>query len=298
MNALSDLQHDKYGLKTVFHALIGILILFTGGLLASFPVGQFFGTSESETSVFSVAVRPLLVISVTSLLVSLYIRKVLKRPLRDFRIRKPSHTVLWIACAFVLPLTVSAFYFFLVPGDFSSSGLNASAKAFVILRAIFRSGLSAGIIEELVFRGLIMGVLEIRWGKFVAVTVPSILFALSHIGNMDSPHADDILLLIVAGTAVGSMFSLIAIQSGSVWTGAIVHGMWNLVIGGKILDINVRPSSAVFTYRFISESKLLTGGAFGIDAALPSIAGYCGVILLALFLLRRNGGEKIGSSEI
>ncbi|MDR2615420.1 MAG: CPBP family intramembrane metalloprotease [Oscillospiraceae bacterium] len=298
MNALSDLQRDKYGLKAVFHTVIGILMLFAGGLLASLPVERFFGMTESDTSVFNVAVRPLLVISAMLLLVSLYIRKVLKRPLRDFRIRRPNHIVLWSACAFILPLAVSAFYIFLTPGNFFATDYTASERGLIILRAVFRSGLSAGIIEELLFRGLIMRVLEIRWGKSVAVVVPSVLFALSHIGNMDSPRMGDILLLVVAGTAVGSMFSLVAMQSGSIWASAVVHGIWNLIIGGKILDISPAPSSsAIFTYRLMSGSKLLTGGMFGIDAALPAIAGYCCVILLALCLSRRNGDDT-GSSEI
>jgi membrane protease YdiL (CAAX protease family) len=298
MKAFSDLQHDKYGLKAIFHAVMGILIFVAVALLASFFVDWFRGMGKSETSILFIAVRPVLLIAVTLLLVSLYIRKVLKLPLRDFRIRRPNHIALWSACAFMLPLAVSAFYILLTSGHFSSSDFGVAENRLILLRAIFGAVLSAGIIEELVFRGLIMRVLEIRWGKSVAVIVPSLVFGLLHIGNMDSPDIGDILILVVAGTAAGVMFSLIAMQSGSIWASAVVHGTWNLIMGGSILEISTQPSSAIFNYQFISDSKLLTGGMFGIEAALPAITGYCVVILLALFLLRREDNEKTSSSTV
>jgi hypothetical protein len=137
-----------------------------------------------------------------------------------------------------------------------------------------------------------MRVLEIRWGKVIAVIVPSIVFALMHIGNAANMGAVDTILLIIAGTAVGSMFSLIAMQSGSIWASALVHGAWNMILGGKILSIATQPEPSIFTYQLTSNANLLTGGAFGIEAALPAIAAYGSVILLALYLLRKKGKEN------
>lgn len=295
MKALSDLRHDPYGIKAVFHAVMGVVILFAGSLLASLPVDLFYAITKSEASGIVIIIRPVLEITVLSLFVCLYIRKVLKLPLQDFRICKPQNILVWCVCAFVLPLAVSAFYIFFIPGAFSSSDLDATRKIAVIVRAIFRTCLLAGITEELVFRGLIMHVLEIRWGKPIAVIIPSLLFGLLHILNMDSPSIADILFLIVAGTAVGIMFSLIAVQSNSIWASAAVHGIWNLLIIGGILEISAGPSSAIFSYEVTSKSNLLTGGAFGIEASLPAVAGYGIVILLALFLMRRNPNKKAGS---
>ena len=45
------------------------------------------------------------------------------------------------------------------------------------------------------------------------------------------------LLVILAGTMVGVMFSLIAIESGSVWNSGVVHAAWNIVIIGGGLAI-------------------------------------------------------------
>lgn len=289
MKALTDLKNDKYGVKALFHAIMGVAILILGNIAASLPVDLFYAITKFEVSPLVIIIRPALAIAVLSLFVCLYIRKILKLPLRDFRISKPKSAILWCVCAFALPLAVSAFFIFVTPGYFSMSDFETSRNIGIILSAVLSSCLAAGITEELVFRGLIMRTLEVRWGRTVAVIVPSTLFGALHIINMENPNVTDILMLLFAGTAVGVMFSLIAIQSGSIWTSAIVHGIWNLVIIGGILGIGVESAPAIFKYRLTSESTLLTGGKFGIEASLPAVIGYGVVILIALLLLNKKG---------
>jgi membrane protease YdiL (CAAX protease family) len=288
MKALTNLQNDKSGLKVVFHAIMGVVLLIAGNVLASLPFDLSYLITGSEPSPLTAVLRPVLTIAVISLLVCLYIRKILKLPLQDFRIRKPKSAILWGIVAFGLPLAVSAFFIFLTPGRFSASGFDTAENTRIILGAVFSSCLTAGITEELVFRGLIMRVLEIRWGKTVAIAAPSVLFGLLHIMNMGDPNVVDILILAAAGSAVGVMFSMITLQRGSSWASAIVHGVWNLIIIGGILGIGAEPSPAIFNYALISKSTLLTGGQFGIEASLPAIIGYCAVIAIAVLLLRES----------
>jgi membrane protease YdiL (CAAX protease family) len=298
MGKISNLQHDKFGLKTIFHVVMGLIMFILVGVLATSSVNLLRGMGVAEPSILFSVVRPTVVIALLLLVVCWYIRKVLKRPLSEFRIRKPKHVALWGACALILPLAVAAFYMFLTPGNFASSDAGVWESSLTILYVFFGTFLTAGIIEEAIFRGLIMRVLEMRWGKVIAVIVPSVVFALMHIGNAANMGAIDIALLIVAGTAVGSMFSLIAMQSGSIWASALVHGAWNMILGGKILSIATQPESSIFSYKLTSDANLLTGGAFGIDAALPSIVAYGCVILLALYLLRKKGKENPAPAEI
>jgi membrane protease YdiL (CAAX protease family) len=266
---------------------MGVVILLVGGMLASLPADLFYALTEIEPSAAFI-IRPVLEITVLSSIVYLYIRKALKRCLQEFRICKPKSIYIWGVCALVLPLAVSTFYIFFIPGEFGTSDFETSRKIVVILRAILSSCLVTGITEELVFRGLIMRVLEIRWGKTIAVIVPSVIFGALHIFSIDSLSIVDTLILLVAGTAVGVMFSLVTIQSNSIWASAIMHGIWNLIIVGRILDINIQPSSALFSYRLMSNSYFLTGGEFGIEASLPAIIGYTIVIALALILIKRD----------
>ncbi len=283
-----DLQHDKYGVKAIFHAVMGILIFVAGNLLASLPVDLFYMITEVEYSPITAIIRPLLTLVVLWLLFRLYIGKVLKMRIQDFRVSKPKNIILWSVCAFVLPLSVSAFFVFMTPGHFTVSGFDTVTNIDIILKAVFSLCLTAGITEEIIFRGFLMRLLEQRWGKVVAVVAPSVLFGALHIMNMESPNAVDIIILLVAGSAVGIMFSMIAIQSDSIWTSAIVHGVWNLIIIGGILGIGAGEPRVIFNYRLTSESTLMTGGLYGIEASLPAIIGYVVVIFIAYGLTRSS----------
>ncbi|MGH4118016.1 CPBP family glutamic-type intramembrane protease [Clostridium sp.] len=95
------------------------------------------------------------------------------------------------------------------------------------------------------------------------------IFGLVHAIGMD---IIDILLLFVAGTSVGIMFSLIVYESGSIWSIAIVHGIWNVIIIGEILDINISYNQhALFSYKLLSKLFILTGGAFGVEASIVAV---------------------------
>lgn len=286
-NPLTDLEHDKWGLKTIFHVLMGIVILVAGNVLASLPVDLYFSITKAQPSMFAAVIRPLLNIAVLLILTLFYILKILKLPLRDFRICKPQNLIAWFLCAIALPLAVSCFFILFTPGTFASSALDHDRVIQLILRAILGTCLTAGITEELIFRGFILHLLEMRWGKTIAVFVPSVLFGLLHIFNMDAPDVIDILMLVIAGTGVGIMFSLITIHGSSIWSSAIVHGIWNLIIIGGILEIGVKPYSSIFTYTLESKSNLLTGGAFGIESSLPAVIGY-GVVIMILLILNRK----------
>ena len=287
INTLFDLENDWFGLKTIFHVIIGLII----AIAASIPASLASQLLKPVNPVLSVVAGGILNIAVLYMLVRLYIVKGFKMKTADFRICsicKSSNMAIWALVALALPLTVSCFFIFLTPGTIASSGLGNAGLILTITEALFTYCLTAGIVEELIFRGLIMRLLEIRWNKFIAILFPSVLFGMLHIFNMENYQATDVLLLLVAGTAVGIMFSLIAYQSGSIWASALVHGIWNFCVIGGILEISTNPAASIFTYTLEPTSTLLTGGSFGIESSLPAVIGYLIVILLALVLQRRN----------
>ena len=84
------------------------------------------------------------------------------------------------------------------------------------------------------YKRQILNLLKEKWNIKVAVLIPSVLFGLVHIIGMDFSIISSLLVLI-AGTMVGIMFSMVAIESGSVWNSGIVHSLWNiLIIGGEM----------------------------------------------------------------
>lgn len=200
----------------------------------------------------------------------------------------------WVFIGICLPLAVTVFYLVFTDGRIVKND-NAAGLLFYLVNAVIYAGLSAGVCEEFIFRGLIMRMLAREWNRTVAIVVPSVLFALMHTFNMRLGIVD-FLLLLVAGSTVGIMFSLIAFQSGTIWAGAAVHALWNAVILGGVFIIESPASglTANFFYRYelSSSNILLTGGRFGIEAALPAITGYCLVSAIAFFLLIKRPNNK------
>ena len=64
-------------------------------------------------------------------------------------------------------------------------------------------------VEEMMFRGDIMKLLESRWNKSIAILIPSFLFSLVHIPSMVTFTVSGVQLLIISGRVEGIMFSLV-----------------------------------------------------------------------------------------
>ena len=195
----------------------------------------------------------------------------------------------WIAAGFILPSAITAFYLIFTDGQLIKNN-NAASIMPCLINAIFPIGLASGICEEFIFRGLIMRTLERRWNSVVAVLVPSVLFALLHTFHMHLGVVD-LLLLVVAGTSVGVMFSFIALQSGTIWSSAVVHALWNAItLGGIIIEPSANGTATDFIYKYelLDTNILLTGGKFGIESALPAIIGYLLVSAIAFMLIRKK----------
>ena len=66
----------------------------------------------------------------------------------------------------------------------------------ILTSGILFYGLAAGTVEEMVFRGLIMGILERRFGIKAAVIAPSVLFGALHIIGRDMDFVSTVQFLI------------------------------------------------------------------------------------------------------
>ena len=229
------------------------------------------------------------------LLVRLYCTKVLKEELAAFCIPKCRVQIKWAVVAALLPVFVSAVYL-LLPGNYETIPLDAGVKAAFVTRGIFLAGLGAGVVEELLFRGLLMNAVIKKWGRLAGILAPSVLFALLHIIGMNFSLLSCVQVM-VAGTMVGVMLSLIALEGRSVWNSAIVHGVWNMIIIGGGLTIGTEINEySVCSYVLETRAFLLTGGEFGIESSVVAIIGYIAVSLAAAWMIRREQGKKVRTS--
>ena len=221
------------------------------------------------------------------LIVKLLCKKMLKISMEDCKLPKFSLKPVWCIAAIIMPCMVSA-TFLLTSGHFENNAYDTLKVLELTAGAVFFYGIGTGIVEEVVFRGVIMTVLEKRFNKYVAIFVPSVLFGLVHIMTRDLDLLS-IVQLIIAGSIVGILFSLVTYETGNIWNSALIHAVWNMIIVGGILHIGTGADEySIYNYVLETDSFLITGGDFGIEASVISILAYSIFIVVALLLLKKK----------
>ena len=213
-------------------------------------------------------------------LLRLICHKILHLSMQECRIGKPQIKRKWLISGLILPIGVSAIAL-LFPGKLVSHSMNGSAYFFILTKQIALCGLGAGIVEEMIFRGVMMKAIEKQSGKKAAILIPSIVFAAGHIAGSIT-HFGTVLLLMIAGISVGCMFSLVAYESGSIWNSVVIHGLWNIMMTGGIINIGTSYNNeAIFSYVLDPKYSFLLGGQGSIEASVIAIVGYLIIALIA-----------------
>ena len=207
--------------------------------------------------------------------------------LEECKVPKFSLKPIWCIAAVVMPCMVTVILL-LTNGHWENSSVDTLFAWELITGAVFFYGIGTGIVEEIIFRGVIMRTLEERWNKKVAIIVPSVLFGLIHVITRELDFLS-IIQLLIAVSIVGILFSLVTYESGSIWNAALIHAVWNMIIVGGILNIGATPSEyAIYNYVLDSDSFLITGGDFGIEASVVAILAYAIFIGVAVLLMKKK----------
>ncbi|MGT2964402.1 CPBP family intramembrane glutamic endopeptidase [Streptococcus acidominimus] len=186
---------------------------------------------------------------------------------------------IWLLVGILLPTGVLLFYLLIGASIHFNQDIAIGDS---LVNAILLGGGAVAFAEELVFRGFLQTLFQEHFGKWTACWLPSLIFAALHLlnGNLTLGTA---LLLLVAGTSVGSMFALVRIESHSLLNSWILHAIWNTITSLVALDTSSN-TEALARLIIPSSNPLLTGGHYGIDIGLPAIGGY----LLVAGLVWRN----------
>ncbi len=269
------------------------IVLMIIAQLAAFFIGSLpaaIGLPQAVGNVISAILYPLLALISLKLLCGAF----LGVKLADCRITGYKIKPVWTAAAFIMPIIVVG-GLLMTAGHWENPALDSMQISALVTQSVFLVGLAVGTVEEAVFRGVIMKALEMRWGKGVAVIVPSVLFAAAHVLNGKLSLASSIQLL-AAGSVVGILFSLVTYESGSIWPAALMHSVWNIFMASGILNISDEAmENCIFNYVLETKSPLITGGEFGAEASVVSIGAYLIFIALAAVLLKKKSerSEKI-----
>lgn len=115
------------------------------------------------------------------------------------------------------------------------------------------NGLAAGVMEDLVFRGLVLGSLLAAWGQGRgglgrALVVSSLFFSVPHALNVLA-GADPVRTTaqLVWAFLLGVVFAALTVAGGTVWPVALLHGLGNALIHANRLghDGATEPAAAV-----------------------------------------------------
>lgn len=274
-------------LRTIGVCILALGILVVAQTLA-FLCGSLLmmaGLSEIDGNVLAAVLYPVL----TFVGVRFLCTKVGGLSLKEFKIAGGTLKPVWCVFAVLMPACAMGILL-LLPGKWEIVSLATEEFVNSLTTNILIIGVAGGIVEEMIFRGVIMNALERRWNKWVAVLVPSILFGIVHIIGNDLDVLSTI-QLVVAGSVVGILFSLITYETGSIWCSALVHAVWNMTIGTTFYFGTQTSDFAIFQYIMDTDSFLLTGGDFGIECSVVSIFVYLVGIGLAGYRIKKKNAQ-------
>lgn len=151
-------------------------------------------------------------------------------------------------------------------------------------------GISAAVVEEILFRGILFRLLEAVFGWWVALGLTSALFGAAHAANRGATVWSSVAIALEAGILLGSAYAL----TRRLWVPMGIHLGWNFTEGTVFgMAVSGNEVSHPLVRGTISGGALLTGGKFGPEASLPAVMACVTVaaVLLAMTMRSRRTGS-------
>ena len=149
--------------------------------------------------------------------------------------------------------------------------------------------LVVALAEEIVFRGVLFRIPERALGTRTALILSSVLFALAHLPN------EHITVLAVANTAAaGLMFGAAYLATRRLWLPVGIHFAWNFLLDAVFsLPTSGYPARGLLLGR-LSGPEWLSGGDYGVEASLVTLAALAAATVVLMLLARRRR-QRLGA---
>lgn len=185
-------------------------------------------------------------------------------------------------------IVIGAFFFgsiiaiLALAGAYQVSGINHWS----VLLPPFFFAISAAVFEEILFRGVLFRGIEQRLGSWLALVISAVIFGSLHLLNKDATIAGVIGIMLQTGFTMGAAFML----TRRLWLPMGIHfagnftqgGIFGSVVSGNGAETGILRST-------ITGPDWLTGGVFGIEASLVTIALGLVVGILLVWRAYRRG---------
>ncbi len=168
-------------------------------------------------------------------------------------------------------------------GSYRVVGVNPS---YPIGPALISTGLVAAVAEEIVFRGVLLRLIEDALGTWSAIGLGGLVFGLMHLTNQNATVRGALAIALEAGLLLSALY----VVTRSLWWCMGLHFAWN-VLQGPVFGSAVSGSGAAsgLLKAQFSGPEWLTGGVFGIEASLVSVVLLTALGVALLLVVHREG---------
>jgi membrane protease YdiL (CAAX protease family) len=140
----------------------------------------------------------------------------------------------------------------------------------------------AGIMEEILFRGLLFRLSSKIVGTWGALVFTAALFGLAHLGNPGATLASSLAIALEAGVLLGAAYA----ATQRLWLPIGLHIGWNFTEGSIFgMSVSGNDVGSGLLQGSLSGRPILTGGPFGPEASIVAVILCSGA---ALFFLVRT----------
>ncbi|OXL85705.1 peptidase [Paenibacillus sp. SSG-1] len=169
----------------------------------------------------------------------------------------------------------------------------SSADTSSVLIASIESALGGAIVEELIFRGLMLQAIDQLGGKPLALAVTSLFFGVAHLGNPGATLWSGFAIALEAGVLLGSAF----LWRRNLWFAIGLHFAWNAIEGLLGIPVSGHPATGLFTVK-VHGAALLTGGNFGLETSIVPVVISLLISIPMLIGAARNQRIDVGNLPV
>jgi hypothetical protein len=212
-----------------------------------------------------------------------YVRMVEKRPAIELSFKPVTIALSGLVGGISIAAPMGALY---VAGVYSVTGLGDQGDLTGIALVIF----AAALLEEIVFRGVLFGIIERHFGMWVALLAPSVLFSVLHLFNDHWAGW----LGVVSVVLLGIMWSLVYFLTRNLWAAAANHALWNFTIFATGLPLTGQQEwrgSAPMQSDY-SGAAMWTGGAAGPENSIFVIICIAFIVGALLWVTRKQRSTR------
>jgi len=145
---------------------------------------------------------------------------------------------------------------------------------------------AVAVAEEVLFRGVILQLLQRRFGTWIALAGSAVLFGLFHLLNPDATLWGAVAIAVEAGMMLGAAF----VATRSLWLPIGLHLGWNVALAAIFGTVTSGSDVQGALLTAVTHGPVwLTGGEFGPEASLIAVVACSVVTTLLLVWAHRNG---------